>query len=144
MALHDELRQARINHGLTQVELARRAGVPRSQLKILEKGGNVTLSTLLKILSQLPELKTLTLGPVDLQLRHLDLDEFRRHLGENVLVAADRAVESFDRSKDAGAGIRQRVPRRAATAAPAPETQVAEEEQDEGGPDEADEDRSDT
>ena len=51
--LHLDLRDARQRQGISQRELAERAGVPRSQLQILEAGGNVTLETLRKIVEAL-------------------------------------------------------------------------------------------
>jgi len=47
--LEDKFRAARQKRGLSRTALARAANVPRSQLIILENGGNVTLSTLNKI-----------------------------------------------------------------------------------------------
>ena len=51
--LHVKLRDARQGQGISQRELAERAGVPRSQLQILEGGGNVRLETLRKIVEAL-------------------------------------------------------------------------------------------
>jgi transcriptional regulator with XRE-family HTH domain len=60
--LHEQIRQARIEHGLNQSELARRAGIPRDRLRQFENGENITVETLMKILSQLPNLQTVTSG----------------------------------------------------------------------------------
>lgn len=76
--LHEQIREARIKAGLTQVKLARLAGVPRSQLRKFEEGGNITLSTLRKIVAQLPDLETLNLGAVELQPGRVDQDLVRR------------------------------------------------------------------
>jgi transcriptional regulator with XRE-family HTH domain len=76
--LHEQIREARIKAGLTQVKLARLAGVPRSQLRKFEEGGNITLSTLRKIVAQLPDLETLNLGAVELQPGGVDQDLVRR------------------------------------------------------------------
>ena len=38
---------------LSQLQVADRADIPRSQLQIIEKGGNVTLETLEKVLGAL-------------------------------------------------------------------------------------------
>ena len=54
MHLHEELRAAREAAGLTQTELAARAGIPRNQVVRAEKGGNITLDTLRKIAAHLP------------------------------------------------------------------------------------------
>lgn len=75
--LQTEIRQARIDHGYSQAELARLAGVPRERVRQLESGGNVTLETLQKILAQLPRLKSLTLGSVELQTRGASASEVR-------------------------------------------------------------------
>ena len=52
--LHDELRRAREAAGLSQAELAARAGIPRNQVVRAEKGHNITLDTLRKLAVQLP------------------------------------------------------------------------------------------
>lgn len=60
MHLHEELRSAREAAGLTQGELAARAGIPRNQVVRAEKGENITLDTLRKIAAFLP-IQSLTL-----------------------------------------------------------------------------------
>ena len=75
--LHDQIRQARVDHGYSQAELARLAGVPRERLRQLETGGNVTLETFQKIIAQLPRLKTLSLGSIDLQTRGASVTQIR-------------------------------------------------------------------
>ena len=68
MRLKDEIREARLRAGFSQNTLARLAKVPRSQLRKLEEGGNVTLATVQKILDQLPGVElTLSPTPVDTQ-----------------------------------------------------------------------------
>jgi len=63
---HEEIREARIRAGFSQNTLARLAKVPRSQLRKLEEGGNVTMATVQKILDQLPGVEmTLAPAPVD-------------------------------------------------------------------------------
>lgn len=49
----ERVRHTRLGKGLSQQKLARAAGVPRSQLQIVEAGGNVTLETLEKLLKPL-------------------------------------------------------------------------------------------
>jgi transcriptional regulator with XRE-family HTH domain len=44
------VKQGREQRGLSQISLSALAGIPRSQLQILEKGGNVTRETLEKVL----------------------------------------------------------------------------------------------
>lgn len=75
--LQAEIRQARIDHGYSQAELARLAGVPRERVRQLESGGNVTMETFQKIVAQLPHLKTLSLGPVELQTRGANAAQVR-------------------------------------------------------------------
>lgn len=67
--LQTEIRQARIDHGYSQAQLARLAGVPRERVRQLESGGNVTMETFQKIIAQLPHLKSITVGSVELQTR---------------------------------------------------------------------------
>src|ERR1043165_5621848 len=69
MHLHQELRAAREAAGLTQTELAARAGIPRNQVVRAEKGGNITLDTLRKMAAHLP-IESLTL----LEKLKLDFD----------------------------------------------------------------------
>jgi transcriptional regulator with XRE-family HTH domain len=52
--LHEELREAREKAGMTQQELARRAGIPRNQIVRAERGENITVDTLRKIAAHLP------------------------------------------------------------------------------------------
>jgi transcriptional regulator with XRE-family HTH domain len=75
--LHDQIRQARVDHGYSQAELARLAGVPRERLRQLETGGNVTLETFQKVINQLPRLKTLSLGSIELQTRGAGIPQIR-------------------------------------------------------------------
>jgi transcriptional regulator with XRE-family HTH domain len=76
--LHDEVKQARIEAGLSQVELARRAGVQRKQVQQLESGANVTLGTIRQILPALPNLKRVTLGGLAIEVANVDIEEARR------------------------------------------------------------------
>ncbi len=52
--LHDELRRAREKAGLTQTQLANLSGIPRNQVARAERGENITLDTLRKIVVHLP------------------------------------------------------------------------------------------
>ena len=58
--LHEAVRRARKERGLTQAALGRLAGVQSKQISTLEQGGNVTLNTLKKILTHLPDLDAFT------------------------------------------------------------------------------------
>ena len=80
--LHTQIRQARVDHGLSQAELARRAGIPRDRLRQFENGENITIETLMKILAQLPDLRTVTLGAVEGRTAGVDLTEIRDAVAE--------------------------------------------------------------
>lgn len=92
--IHLQVRQARIDHGLSQTELARRAGVPRSQLRKFEDGGNITLATFTKILEQLPNLKSLAIGTVNLSAN--DGDRVLRIAAEELIASARRFLALLD------------------------------------------------
>jgi transcriptional regulator with XRE-family HTH domain len=64
MLLHEAVRKARQELNLSQKKLAEQAGIQRRQLATLEKGGNVTLATLRKVIAQLPNLESFTLDTV--------------------------------------------------------------------------------
>jgi predicted transcriptional regulator len=64
MLLHEAVKKARKDLGLSQDKLSELAGIQRRQLATLEAGGNVTLATLRKVLAQLPNLETFTLDAV--------------------------------------------------------------------------------
>ena len=65
-----EIREARLALGLTRTGLARLAGVPPKQVTSLESGGNVMLSTLMKIVAKLPNLKSIDIGGFTLETGH--------------------------------------------------------------------------
>ena len=77
--LHQQVRTARQLAGLSRDELARRSGVPRSQIQKIEEGANVTLDTLMRIAEHLPNLGVVTAGPLHLQFQ-ADAGELRRAL----------------------------------------------------------------
>ena len=64
MLLHEAVKNARKELGLSQDKLSELAGIQRRQLATLEAGGNVTLATLRKVLAQLPNLETFRLDTV--------------------------------------------------------------------------------
>jgi transcriptional regulator with XRE-family HTH domain len=64
MLLHEAVKNARKELGLSQDKLSELAGIQRRQLAKLEAGGNVTLATLRKVLAQLPNLETFSLDAV--------------------------------------------------------------------------------
>ncbi len=47
--LHQTIRARRLGLGLSQAEAARRSGIQQRQVSTFERGGDVTLSTLLKL-----------------------------------------------------------------------------------------------
>jgi len=48
-SLHEAIRARRLALGLAQAEAARRSGIQQRQVSTFERGGDVTLSTLLKL-----------------------------------------------------------------------------------------------
>lgn len=62
MQLHEAIKKARKELGLTQQKLAELADIERKQLSILENGGNVTLATIRKIVAHLPNMEPFTIG----------------------------------------------------------------------------------
>ena len=66
--LHDEIRRARKELGMTQADLAAAARVQRKQISILENGGNVTLATIRKVLGQLPNIERFSLYSAEVGL----------------------------------------------------------------------------
>jgi len=47
--IHETIRARRLALGLSQIEAARRSGIQQRQVSLFERGGEVTLSTLLKL-----------------------------------------------------------------------------------------------
>jgi transcriptional regulator with XRE-family HTH domain len=47
--IHETIRARRLALGLSQAEAARRSGIQQRQVSLFERGGDVTLSTLLKL-----------------------------------------------------------------------------------------------
>ena len=47
--IHETIRARRLALGLSQIETARRSGIQQRQVSVFERGGEVTLSTLLKL-----------------------------------------------------------------------------------------------
>jgi len=47
--IHESIRVRRLALGLSQTEVARRSGIQQRQVSLFERGGDVTLSTLLKL-----------------------------------------------------------------------------------------------
>jgi len=76
MELHEEIRRARKDMGFTQGDLAHLAGVQRRQISTLERGGNVTLNTLRKVLVFLPNLREFTFQQLRMKPEYRDLPPF--------------------------------------------------------------------
>lgn len=51
--LHERMRTRRIALGITQAEVARRAGVQQNRVSLAERGGDVMTSTLLRLIRAL-------------------------------------------------------------------------------------------
>lgn len=49
LGIHEAIRARRLALGLSQAEAARRSGIQQRQVSTFERGGDVTLSTLLKL-----------------------------------------------------------------------------------------------
>ena len=47
--INDTIRARRLALGLSQIEAARRSGIQQRQVSLFERGGDITLSTLLKL-----------------------------------------------------------------------------------------------
>jgi transcriptional regulator with XRE-family HTH domain len=80
--IHERVRQARIERNLSQVQLAKLAGVARERVRTLEKDGNITLRTFEKIVEQLPNLKELTIGGVRVTISGVDVEDVRAAIAE--------------------------------------------------------------
>jgi transcriptional regulator with XRE-family HTH domain len=76
LELHEEIRRARKDLGLSQSQLCALCGVQRRQLSTLERGGNVTLATLRKVIGFLPNLQDFTFEQVRMKPTYVDLPPF--------------------------------------------------------------------
>jgi len=76
MDLHQEIRRARKELGLSQGRLAELCGIQRRQLSVLERGGNVTLNTLRKVIGFLPNLEQFTFEQVRMKPTYIDHPPF--------------------------------------------------------------------
>ena len=76
MKLHEEIRRARKELGLSQGRLAELCGIQRRQLSVLERGGNVTLNTLRKVIAFLPNLEQFTFEQVRMKPTYIDHPPF--------------------------------------------------------------------
>jgi transcriptional regulator with XRE-family HTH domain len=76
LELHEEIRRARKDLGLSQGQLSALCGIQRRQLSTLERGGNVTLNTLRKVIGFLPNLQEFTFEQVRMKPTYIDLPPF--------------------------------------------------------------------
>jgi transcriptional regulator with XRE-family HTH domain len=90
MQLHEAIRKARKERGMTQQQLADLAGIERKQLSILEGGGNVTLATVRKVLPHLPNMPAFTLGGIPGNVERPNAAEAQAQVVE----AAARSLET--------------------------------------------------
>lgn len=117
--LHDDFREARIEAGLSQSELARRAGVPRRQIQLIENGANVTIDTLRRVAPALPNLKRLNLGGgLEMTTQGPNLEEVRR-AALDLFDHVKRLVAALGEVSSAPASAPREIPR---TRAVRPET----------------------
>lgn len=103
MELHQQIKAARNQAGLTQAELAQRAGVHRMDVSRLENGENLTMKTFLKIASAIPELTHLQFGPLELTRR----DAQPIHDGEQLRARAAEVLENVRESRSGGEAPQQ-------------------------------------
>jgi transcriptional regulator with XRE-family HTH domain len=77
--LHDDIKRGRMAAGLSVAEVARAAGLPRQRVYSLERGENVTVDTIRRIVAAIPNLRV-TLGAPEpaMPTANVDLDAARR------------------------------------------------------------------
>jgi transcriptional regulator with XRE-family HTH domain len=97
--VHVQLRAAREAHGLTQHELAARAGVGRSDIQRLERGDNVGIRLLEKVLAQLPDLTTFQMGGIEVTGRiTVDVDSVRQ-IVLGIVAAGTQALQVLEQAR---------------------------------------------
>lgn len=95
MELHEEIRRARKDLGLSQERLAELCGIQRRQLSILERGGNVTLNTLRKVIAFLPNLEEFTFEQVRMKPSYIDYPPFEWSLFYANMYGFQKALEDM-------------------------------------------------
>jgi len=103
--LHEELRRAREKAGYSQAQLAALSGIPRNQISRAEKGENITLDTLRKIVVHLPVTELNLLDTVKLSTDTLPIHD-KIYVGamntlHNVLKGLSAALEHTQDTFDA-------------------------------------------
>jgi transcriptional regulator with XRE-family HTH domain len=124
MPIGDEIKKAREALKLSQMELSRRSGVPRSMLRRVEEGENTTVDTLSAIVAYLPNLEALHLGGVKL-LKQNDLHEALNNQMTAVtalLETVNRLMQDLGKVVTASAGV-MRTAEATGALAPVPRTE---------------------
>jgi len=105
MFIHEELRRAREQAGLSQAQLAARAGIPRNQIVRAEKGENITLDTLRKIAVHLPVEQLTLIETVQLRVDVLPQPE-KVYIGamETLMFLSEALASAIDVAKIARLG----------------------------------------
>lgn len=97
--VHVQIRAAREAHGLTQHELAARAGVGRSDIQRLERGDNVGIRLLEKVLAQLPDLTTFQMGGIEVTGRiTVDVDSVRQ-IVLGIVASGTQALQVLEQAR---------------------------------------------
>jgi transcriptional regulator with XRE-family HTH domain len=96
MELHEEIRRARKELGLSQERLAEYCGIQRRQLSILERGGNVTLNTLRKVVAFLPNLREFSFDQIRMKPSYIDFPPFEWELFYTQMQAFQRAIDGLN------------------------------------------------
>jgi transcriptional regulator with XRE-family HTH domain len=76
--LHEDVKRGRMAAGLSVAEVARAAGLPRQRVYSLERGENVTVDTIRRIVSVIPNLRVTLGAPEPEPANTVDLDAARR------------------------------------------------------------------
>ena len=100
--LHEQIRGAREAHGLSQQKLADLAGVDRSDIQRLERGDNVTIKLLSKVLQQLPNLRNISIGNVNVVVDSLTIDiHSLRQLTVDMITTGTQILRLLDQAPPA-------------------------------------------
>src|SRR5687768_933061 len=104
--LHEELRRAREQAGLTQQALAAKAGIPRNQIVRAERGENITVDTLRKIAAFLPVTELTLLDSTSFRVAAIPEPE-RLFLGalKNVIYLSEALRGAINLTLEAGAVV---------------------------------------
>lgn len=95
MELHEEIRRARKELDLSQAQLAALCGIQRRQLSTLERGGNVTLNTVRKVLAFLPNLREFTFEQIRMKPEYRDLPPFEWQLFYSHMLSLQSSLDEL-------------------------------------------------